>query len=337
MPVSYEGVRRRAPRRAHRLRRLRRLPHGRDRDLRPAGARAAAAAALQRRREARGRRRPVLGALPARRRRARRPLHLPARRRPLPHRHQRREPRAATWPGFASTPRASTPRSTDRLDDYAMLAVQGPDARAIVAPLVDGELPPRMHTAELARRWRGRARLRHRLHGRGRGGGPARARRRRRRSGTRCSRPARRPPGLGARDTLRLEVCFHLYGNDLSTDRNPIEAGLGWCCKEETGFIGSEAVAAARADGTAERLAPVRAHRPRHPAPGQPGARRRRAGRRGDQRHALAVPRSRDRDGLRPRRPGRARDRDRDRRPGQAPPRAHRVQAPLRPRPAKES
>ena len=54
------------------------------------------------------------------------------------------------------------------------------------------------------------------------------------------------PAGLGARDTLRLEVCFHLYGNDLSTDRNPIEAGLGWCCKEETGFIGSEAIAAAR-------------------------------------------------------------------------------------------
>ena len=35
------------------------------------------------------------------------------------------------------------------------------------------------------------------------------------------------PVGLGARDTLRLEVCFHLYGNDLSEDRNPIEAGLG--------------------------------------------------------------------------------------------------------------
>ena len=50
------------------------------------------------------------------------------------------------------------------------------------------------------------------------------------------------PAGLGARDTLRLEVCFHLYGNDLSLDRNPIEAGLGWCCKLDTGFIGSEAL-----------------------------------------------------------------------------------------------
>ena len=64
------------------------------------------------------------------------------------------------------------------------------------------------------------------------------------------------PAGLGARDTLRMEVCFHLYGNDLSEDRNPIEAGLGWCCKEETGFIGSEKIAEARASGTAEKLAP---------------------------------------------------------------------------------
>jgi aminomethyltransferase len=48
------------------------------------------------------------------------------------------------------------------------------------------------------------------------------------------------PAGLGARDTLRLEVCFHLYGNDLSEERNPIEAGLSWCCKLDTGFIGSD-------------------------------------------------------------------------------------------------
>src|SRR6202043_1734008 len=49
------------------------------------------------------------------------------------------------------------------------------------------------------------------------------------------------PAGLAARDTLRLEACFHLYGNDLSLDRGPIEAGLGWCCREDTGFIGSGA------------------------------------------------------------------------------------------------
>jgi len=62
------------------------------------------------------------------------------------------------------------------------------------------------------------------------------------------------PAGLGARDTLRLEVCYHLYGNDLGEDRGPIEAGLGWCCAESTGFIGSDVVAAVRAAGPAERL-----------------------------------------------------------------------------------
>jgi aminomethyltransferase len=64
------------------------------------------------------------------------------------------------------------------------------------------------------------------------------------------------PCGLGARDTLRLEVCFPLHGNELRSERNPIEAGLGWCCAEPTGFLGSDAVAGARAEGTAERLTP---------------------------------------------------------------------------------
>ena len=86
------------------------------------------------------------------------------------------------------------------------------------------------------------------------------------------------PAGLGARDTLRLEVCFHLYGNDMDEHRNPIEAGLGWCCSEETGFIGSEAVAAARERGTEQTLAPFVLTGPGHPAPGQrrssPAARR---------------------------------------------------------------
>jgi aminomethyltransferase len=65
-----------------------------------------------------------------------------------------------------------------------------------------------------------------------------------------------KPIGLAARDTLRLEVCYHLYGNDLMESRGPIEAGLGWACKEATGFIGSDAVAAVRAAGPAEKLVP---------------------------------------------------------------------------------
>ena len=129
----------------------------------------------------------------------------------------------------------------DRLDDWAMLAVQGPEARAAVAGLASGELPPRMRTAELTI-----AGVDCLVCGTGYTG----------EDGVELLIPPAgapevwdallaagvTPAGLGARDTLRLEACFHLYGNDLSEDRNPIEAGLGWCCKLDTGFIGADAL-----------------------------------------------------------------------------------------------
>jgi aminomethyltransferase len=130
---------------------------------------------------------------------------------------------------------------TDAHERWAMLAVQGPEARAAVERIAARELPRRMRVAELAV------------------------------AGVDCiacgtgytgedgvellmapeDAPAVwdalleqgvAPVGLGARDTLRLEVCFHLYGNDLSEDRNPIEAGLAWCCRLDTGFIGADAL-----------------------------------------------------------------------------------------------
>jgi aminomethyltransferase len=52
--------------------------------------------------------------------------------------------------------------------------------------------------------------------------------------------------------------------------RAPIEAGLGWVCKEETGFIGSEAIAAARAAGPADRLVPFALTGPGIPRQGNP-------------------------------------------------------------------
>jgi aminomethyltransferase len=65
-----------------------------------------------------------------------------------------------------------------------------------------------------------------------------------------------RPAALGARDTLRLEVCYPLYGNDLSTDRTPIEAGLKWACALDKDFVGAERLRAQAAQGTQEQLVP---------------------------------------------------------------------------------
>ena len=77
------------------------------------------------------------------------------------------------------------------------------------------------------------------------------------------------PAGLAARDTLRLEVCFHLYGNDLSEDRNPIEAGLGWACKLDTDFIGADALRAAQPKQTLVPFAFTGPGIPRHGNPVQ--------------------------------------------------------------------
>lgn len=64
-----------------------------------------------------------------------------------------------------------------------------------------------------------------------------------------------RPVGLGARDTLRLEMKYALYGNDIDASTNPLEAGLGWVVKPGKGeFIGRAAIEAVRARGVSRRL-----------------------------------------------------------------------------------
>ncbi len=157
---------------------------------------------------------------------------------------------------------------SDAAAGHAMLALQGPSARAILDDLLtDGEAPPRMRTA--------RARV----------------------AGVDClvcgtgytgedgvellteprDAPAlwdalvaagAAPAALAARDTLRLEACFHLYGQDLSEDRTPIEAGLGWACKLDTDFIGAEALRAA--GDPVDRLVPFALTGPGIPRQGNP-------------------------------------------------------------------
>jgi len=68
-----------------------------------------------------------------------------------------------------------------------------------------------------------------------------------------------RPCGLGARDTLRLEMCYPLNGSDLSPEHNPIEAGLGFFVDlKKPKFIGREELVKAKETGTANRLVPFR-------------------------------------------------------------------------------
>ena len=63
------------------------------------------------------------------------------------------------------------------------------------------------------------------------------------------------PIGLGARDTLRLEMRYTLYGNDIDRTTNPLEAGLGWVVRPAKGeFIGKDAIERVRAAGPRRRL-----------------------------------------------------------------------------------
>src|SRR4249920_843031 len=64
------------------------------------------------------------------------------------------------------------------------------------------------------------------------------------------------PCGLGARDTLRLEVCYPLHGNDITPETDAISARLGWACALETEFTGVEALRRVKAEGPARRLVP---------------------------------------------------------------------------------
>jgi glycine cleavage system T protein (aminomethyltransferase) len=157
----------------------------------------------------------------------------------------------------------------DHIDDYAMLAVQGPRARDVLGGLADGRLPPRMHCFQrtvadvpmlvCGTGYTGEDGVEVLVHPDGAAD-----------VWDALVEAGATPAGLGARDTLRLEVCFHLYGNDMDEERNPIEAGLGWCCKEDTGFIAAEAVRAAREAGPAEKLVPFALTGPGIPRPGNP-------------------------------------------------------------------
>lgn len=155
----------------------------------------------------------------------------------------------------------------DDSDDWAGMAVQGPAARSVWSGVFpDFDLPPRNG---IARTPGGGLVCRTGYTGEdgfeyfcpaGEGGAVFRG----------FVDAGAAPCGLGARDTLRLEMCYPLNGSDLSPERTPIEAGLGFFVDlEKEDFIGREALVAQKAEGPRERLfaleyqgkgAPPRAH-----------------------------------------------------------------------------
>jgi aminomethyltransferase len=153
---------------------------------------------------------------------------------------------------------------SNRSADYGGLAIQGPRVVELFHAILgdDFELPPRNAIVDLARR--GKELLIARTGYTGE-------------DGVEVFFPAKdaamiwndvldkgkalgiRPCGLGARDTLRLEMCYPLNGSDLSPEHNPIEAGLGFFVDlKKPKFIGREKLIEAKENGTPNRLVPFR-------------------------------------------------------------------------------
>jgi len=140
----------------------------------------------------------------------------------------------------------------ERRDDLAMLAVQGPEARALAAPLLPDELRGPALALKPFFAVEGATWLVARTGYTGEDGfeimlpaaeAPALF--------SRLIAAGVAPCGLGARDTLRLEAGMNLYGHDMDEETGPLESGLGWTVAwEPTGraFIGREALQARRAD-----------------------------------------------------------------------------------------
>lgn len=162
----------------------------------------------------------------------------------------------------------------DHSDQIALLALQGPVAEEVLAPLADRDLPEigyyRFESGHVAGRpatisrtgytgedgfelyvaaedartlWRT-------LLGEGTGAGLG-------------------PAGLGARDSLRLEMGYALYGNDLDERHTPLEAGLGWITKLDKGeFVGRDALRRQKEAGVERRLVGLRLTERGFPRPG---------------------------------------------------------------------
>lgn len=164
-------------------------------------------------------------------------------------------------------------RVVDRSDDTALIALQGPKAEAMLARLTDTPLDDIAYYHFAEGLVDGRRAVISRTGYTGEDGfelylAPADAAPSWRALLDAGADDGLRPAGLGARDSLRLEVGYILYGNDLDEAHTPLEAGLGWVVKLDKGdFHGRAALARQKADGIPSRLVGFRLRErgfPRH-------------------------------------------------------------------------
>lgn len=151
----------------------------------------------------------------------------------------------------------------DESNRTSLIAVQGPRALAVIAELAgtDWQPPPRFSVAEA--RLDGVATLVARTGYTGEDGAEILTHVSQATGLWRAllSFPEVTPCGLGARDTLRLEMGYHLYGQDMDRGVDPVSAGLGWVVPvSKTGYVGHEAIARIREAGVARTLVGLVVH-----------------------------------------------------------------------------
>jgi aminomethyltransferase len=165
--------------------------------------------------------------------------------------------------GSALTERAASYDATvaDRTDDYALIAIQGPRAATILAPLTSTDLAEVKYYASYPAQVAGRSVLLARTGYTGEDGfeiftDPVDAEHLWAELSKAGAADGLVPAGLAARDTLRLEAGMPLYGNELGSDLTPFDAGLGRVVKLEKagGFVGRDALALRAQQAPARQL-----------------------------------------------------------------------------------
>jgi len=181
--------------------------------------------------------------------------------------------RAKAWEHIVDQKGGINVRLRDISDDIGLLALQGPKAEALMQPLTDIQLPKLEYYHFTTGRVAGVDCFVSRTGYTGEDGfelycraGDTQA------LWDALTAAGAEPIGLGARDSLRLEMAFALYGNEIDDTITPLEAGLGWIVKLDKGarFVGSDALRAQKENGVTRRLVGFRLEGRAFPRHGYP-------------------------------------------------------------------